>query len=44
MSETNEKVAESALKLIHPGEFYEAVGELAEGQAPHPKGWVERLS
>ncbi len=22
----------------------EAVGELAEGQAPHPKAWVERLS
>jgi type 2 lantibiotic biosynthesis protein LanM len=27
-----------------PGDFQEAVGELAEGQAPHSKAWEERLS
>ncbi len=29
---------------LYSRDFQEAVGELAEGQAPPPTAWVERLS
>ncbi len=40
----NKQVPQNKTILNPPSEFHEAVGELAEGQAPHSKAWDERLS
>jgi hypothetical protein len=39
-----ETFADEASAITIPSLFKEAVGELAEGQAPHSKAWEERLS